>query len=72
MTNKTNTLLVAIVILETCFIVAIPLSIILSKAAKNKEPLPTESQYNSHDYIYFHNKGVVHSPDCKHCKLIFD
>ena len=33
---------------------------------------PQEFQYKQHTYIYFPNKGLVHSPDCKHCQLVFD
>lgn len=36
----------------------------------NKEP--QEFKYKEHDYIYFPGKGITHSPDCKHCLIIFD
>lgn len=54
----------------TAILVVGVIQLILHTFSNNQ--LPMEFQYNSHDYIYFPHKGVVHSPDCKHCQLIFD
>lgn len=34
--------------------------------------LPIEFEYKHHDYIYFPNKGIIHSPECKLCTLTFE
>lgn len=28
---------------------------------------PVKFNYEKHEYIYFPNKGMVHSPECKQC-----
>ena len=33
---------------------------------------PQEFQYKRHDYIYFPDKGVIHSPECRQCTLTFE
>jgi hypothetical protein len=33
---------------------------------------PQEFEYKHHDYIYFPDKGVIHSPECKQCTLTFE
>ena len=33
---------------------------------------PQEFQYKKHDYIYFPDKGIIHSPECRQCTLTFE
>lgn len=33
---------------------------------------PQEFEYKKHDYIYFPDKGIIHSPECKQCTLTFE
>lgn len=33
---------------------------------------PQEFEYKKHDYIYFPDKGVVHSPECHKCVLMYE
>lgn len=70
-TYKTRQMLFVILIVGWALIAGISLAMATCNNT-NGEKLPVEFQYNSHDYIYFPNKGVVHSPDCKHCQLTFD
>lgn len=59
------------IILVTLALVITILGLILIRFYPSKEE-PIEFKYNNHEYIYFPSKGVVHSPDCKQCILIFD
>lgn len=47
-------------------------TILILGNSNSKKQLPQEFQYSSHEYIYFPDKGVVHSPDCKQCQLVLD
>ena len=33
---------------------------------------PQEFEYKKHDYICFPDKGVVHSPECHKCVLMYE
>lgn len=58
-----------------CIVAAVLLAVIIMISicmALDSANHPADFQYKSHTYIYFPNKGVVHSPDCKHCQLVFD
>ena len=41
-------------------------------AFTTKPATPQEFQYKNHDYIYFPNKGIIHSPECRQCTLTFE
>lgn len=34
--------------------------------------IPQEFEYKHHDYIYFPNKGIIHSPECRQCAITFE
>ena len=34
--------------------------------------IPQEFEYKYHDYIYFPNKGIIHSPECRQCAITFE
>lgn len=34
--------------------------------------IPQEFEYKHHDYIYFPNKGIIHSPECRQCTITFE
>ena len=59
------------IILITLALVFIILEVILIRFYPSKKE-PIEFKYKNHEYIYFPSKGVVHSPDCKQCILVFD
>ena len=59
------------IILVTLALVITILGLILIRFYPSKEE-PIEFKYKNHEYIYFSNKGIVHSPDCKQCILVFD
>ncbi len=52
------------------FIIVVGVCIYLAFTAK--PTIPQEFQYKNHDYIYFPNKGTIHSPECKQCTLTFE
>ena len=33
---------------------------------------PQEFEYKHHDYIYFPDKGIIHSPECRQCAITFE
>lgn len=51
-------------------ILAIIMIYIISTPTPTKTP--QEFQYKKHDYIYFPDKGVIHSPECRQCTLTFE
>lgn len=53
-------------------IVALVLSSLYFLHSSICKDTPMEIKYKTHDYIYFPHKGIVHSPDCKQCQIIFD
>ena len=59
-----------IIFLLLISILAIGMIYIISTPTPTKTP--QEFQYKRHDYIYFPDKGVIHSPECKQCTLTFE
>lgn len=51
-------------------ILAIGMIYVISTRTPTKTP--QEFQYKKHDYIYFPDKGVIHSPECRQCTLTFE
>lgn len=59
-----------IIFLLLISILAIGMIYIISTPTPTKTP--QEFQYKRHDYIYFPDKGVIHSPECRQCTLTFE
>ena len=55
-------LLISILVIEMIYVISTP----------TPTKTPQEFQYKKHDYIYFPNKGVIHSPECRQCTLTFE
>ena len=51
-------------------ILAIGMIYVINTSTPTKTP--QEFQYKKHDYIYFPDKGVIHSPECRQCTLTFE
>lgn len=59
-----------IIFLLLISILAIGMIYVISTPTPTKTP--QEFQYKRHDYIYFPDKGVIHSPECRQCTLTFE
>lgn len=59
-----------IIFLLLISILAIGMIYVISTPTPTKTP--QEFQYKKHDYIYFPDKGVIHSPECRQCTLTFE
>ena len=55
-------LLTSILVIGTIYVISTP----------TPTKTPQEFQYKKHDYIYFPDKGVIHSPECRQCTLTFE